>query len=195
MGNSFVAHIFGRSRRGDREEVKIQLFNDDGSPADLGAGGGGGGGDATSPVILDLDFLRDPTTDGSVAADASAPVAIQNVRRRYGIALDVGDTEFELPAGVYLAWLVGDISTYNEADGAVPADGSWLIAGAADNTLYYFDNPVDPPASGLASIQPQPFQSSGGPLHIALNNDYSVSTDGGISGQVRVIIVSVGFYF
>lgn len=29
------AHIFGRRKRGDREEVKLQLFNEDDSPLDL----------------------------------------------------------------------------------------------------------------------------------------------------------------
>lgn len=40
MGNLLNAHIFGRSRRGDREEVRLKLFNPDGTPADFGGGGG-----------------------------------------------------------------------------------------------------------------------------------------------------------
>jgi hypothetical protein len=41
MGGVFSAHIFGRRRKGDREEVRMQLFNEDGSPF---TGGGGGSG-------------------------------------------------------------------------------------------------------------------------------------------------------
>lgn len=195
MGNLFNAHIFKRRSVGAREEVQLKVFGQDGEPIDLSAigGGGGGGGSETSPVILDLEFLRDPINDGPVASDSSAPVAIHNVRRRYGIPLDVGDTEFELPAGIYLIWFDGQISTYNA--GATPADGAWSVKDATDADKFYFDNPVEPVTNGIMAIQPQPFQSSGGPLHIALNNDYSIATDGGISGQVRVIIVSVGLYF
>lgn len=41
MGNMFNAQIFGRRKRGDREEVRLKLFNLDGSPADIDGGGGG----------------------------------------------------------------------------------------------------------------------------------------------------------
>lgn len=40
MGNVFNAHIFKRSSRGEREEVRLKLFNPDGTPVELGGGGG-----------------------------------------------------------------------------------------------------------------------------------------------------------
>ena len=36
MGNVFKAHIFKQRQRGEREEVKLTLFNLDGSPMELG---------------------------------------------------------------------------------------------------------------------------------------------------------------
>jgi hypothetical protein len=39
MGGVFNAHIFGRRSRGDREEVRMKLFNEDGSPFSGGEGG------------------------------------------------------------------------------------------------------------------------------------------------------------
>lgn len=37
---TFDAHIFRRRKRGEREEVRLKLFNSDGTPAELGGGGG-----------------------------------------------------------------------------------------------------------------------------------------------------------
>lgn len=38
--STFKAHIFGRRKLGDREEVRMKLFNPDDTPAELGGGGG-----------------------------------------------------------------------------------------------------------------------------------------------------------
>src|SRR3954463_15843479 len=38
MGNMLRANLFGRSKRGDREEVKMELFDSEGNPFDLDSG-------------------------------------------------------------------------------------------------------------------------------------------------------------
>jgi hypothetical protein len=38
MGGMVNAHIFGRRKRGDRDEVRMQMFDMDGKPMDLGSG-------------------------------------------------------------------------------------------------------------------------------------------------------------
>jgi hypothetical protein len=50
MGNMFNAHIFRRRSVGEREEVRLKLFNLDGTPFE---GGGGAAGPSESPLVTD----------------------------------------------------------------------------------------------------------------------------------------------
>lgn len=107
MSNVFTAHLFGRSKRGDREEVRMLLFNPDGSPTDFGSGGGG------SPTkMLDLWSSLDngiPNTAQEIPVpfgDGEQGLVLANE----GFDVSVGDTQFDVPAGAYLVQLAPSLA-------------------------------------------------------------------------------------
>jgi len=75
MGNMFTAHLFGRSKRGDREEVRIKLFELDGSPF---AGGRGG-----QPPVEELWAYG----HSLLVVDAN-PTVVERIGRALGLPAD-----------------------------------------------------------------------------------------------------------
>lgn len=95
MGNLFKAHIFKERTRGPREEVKLKLFNLDGSPAEIGGGGDGG---TVDPIFGKFFFdFADP-----VFIPDNVPVSFDDImgQSRY-TGFEFDDTKLLLPAGIY----------------------------------------------------------------------------------------------
>lgn len=132
MGNLFNAHIFKHRQVGEREEVKLRLFNQDGSPADLGGGDsvyaiGNWSFDRASQIYL-------PTNTNLDFADMVDPTLV-------GATIDETDsTKLWLPPGNYLmtidaSWNIQSqhptyfsvslFGSWDEGDGNVP-DGPML---------------------------------------------------------------------
>lgn len=95
MGNMFNAHIFRRRSQGEREEVRMRVFNLDGTPAEFvtrtevedmiaeaTGGGDGGGGGSTPLVAIDGHMPNGRLTAGTpinVTIVSTDPVVVSSV--------------------------------------------------------------------------------------------------------------------
>jgi hypothetical protein len=95
--NVIHAHIFGRSHHGDREEVRMLLFNPDGTPFVPGSRSGGASGGGSGGSDLSKLYMPDGVIAESVPRHA-ADVSQQNIYQIPGylqlaaVAVPAGET-------------------------------------------------------------------------------------------------------
>lgn len=125
----FNAHIFKRRSRGDREEVRIKLFNLDGTDAELGGGGGG----ASQSLRVRSDAA------GLIELEASLPTDIPFgntfLFHKEGFEFEAGDLEIPAAPGIYL---------FQMEDSWGSLDGSAASGQARSNILLAYPDPEDP---------------------------------------------------
>lgn len=101
--NAIRAHIFGRSRRGDREEVSMRLYHVDGSPFVPG------GGEA-SPMFHGVSYSEDEIEMADAISPVGYVIPIGNLRIDVNNGFVLEDGLLQALPGAYVVNLRGNWS-------------------------------------------------------------------------------------
>jgi hypothetical protein len=133
------AHIFKKRSRGDREEVEIRLFNQDGSEYE---GGGAGGGGAS--MALRVRSSMSELVESEAVLPYDVPFGDLFVLNKEGFEFDGGDMEIPAPPGVYL-FHIQDSWTNKDA-GANSGEARSMVyhkyPDPEDPGTFYFDDMI-----------------------------------------------------
>jgi hypothetical protein len=142
MSNLFNAQLFGRRKRGDREDVRMKLFNLDGSPLVLG-GSSSPGGSAEQLVYYGGSSVPIQNNPGT---DVDTPGTFGDSWLDYvkGFDVDPGDATLQAPEGAYFAQMG---LTFNY-EGTV--DPGWLTVSL---NMSYTDGNGNPASSDVITVE------------------------------------------